>query len=381
MALKVTVVGSQDRELEAALRACGATATMMPVSELAVLAQPSSKQPDAVVLDLRGHPNVPPGLTALKRQHAGTGVIIVAKTLDPDLILSAMRAGANECVAEPLTQGELDAALTRVAARQSAPAASQSFAIVGVKGGVGATSLAVNVATALARVATAGAVFVDLHVARGEAALYLGVEPRFTIIDALENIHKLDEAFFRSLVVRAQSRLDLLAAPDGTGHHRLDPGRVRTLLEFTAKHFEYTVVDVPRTESGALDALEGMKSIVVVTTQELPAVRSAAVIVNRLRQRYGKERVVVVMNRNDKDSDIRHEDVEQVLGGKLAYAFPSDYRTTMDALNRGRPAVLDNHSSLASSFEKFARSLAGLKTEKADTQVSSSWLSRLAGRK
>jgi pilus assembly protein CpaE len=292
-----------------------------------------------------------------------------------------MRAGANECVAEPVTQGELDAALTRVAARQSAPAASQSFAIVGVKGGVGATSLAVNVATALARVATAGAVLVDLHVARGEAALYLGVEPRFTVVDALDNIHKLDEAFFRSLIVRAHSRLDLLAAPDGAGNHRLDAGRVKTLLEFTAKHFEYTVIDVPRTEPAALDALEGMKSIVVVTTQELPAVRSATVIVNRLRQRYGKERVLVVMNRKDEDSDIRHEDVEQVLGGPVACTFPSDYRTSMESLNRGRPAVLDNHSALSSSFEKFARSLAGLKTEKAASQTSTGWLGRLAGRK
>jgi len=379
--LKVTVVGSQDRELEAVLRACGATPSTAPITELAALAQPSSKQPDLVVLDLRQHAGVPPGLSALKRQHTATGVVIIAKTLDPDLILSAMRAGANEWVAEPITQGELDAAITRVVARQSGPAASQAFAIVGVKGGVGATSVAINVATALARVATAGALLVDLHVARGEAALYLGVEPRFTVVDALDNIHKLDEAFFRSLVVRAPSRLDLLAAPDGIAAARLDAPRVRTLLEFTSKQFEFTVVDVPRTESGALDALDAMKTIVVVTTQELPSVRSAAVMTSRLRQRYGKERVLVSVNRNDNRSEIRHEDIEQVLGGRVAHVFPSDYRLTMAALTKGRPVVLDNHSSLAASFEKFARSLAGLKTEKSDAQATSGWLGRLTGRK
>jgi len=379
--VKVTVVGSQDRGLEGVLRACGATVSHVPMTDLAMLAQPAAKQPDVVILDLREHPSVPPGLTALKRQHGSTGVIIVAKTLDPDLILSAMRAGANECVADPVTQGELDAALTRVTARQSAPTASQSFAFIGVKGGVGATSLAVNVATSLARVATAGAVFVDLHVARGEAALYLGVEPRFSVVDALDNIHKLDEAFFRSLVVRAPSRLDLLASPDGSTVHRLDAARVRTLLEFASKHFEYTVVDVPRTEPGALESLEGMKSIVVVTTQELPSVRSAAVMVNRLRQRYGKERLVVVMTRNDKLSEISHKDVEQVLGAPVSYVFPSDYRISLEAMNKGRPAVLDNHSSLSSSFEKFARSVAGLKVEKSEGQTSSGWLGRLAGRR
>src|SRR5262249_30314469 len=157
--------------------------------------------------------------------------------------------------------------------------------------------------TALARIASAGALLVDLHIARGEAALYLGVEPRFTIADALDNIQKLDEAFFKSLIVRAHSRLDLLASPDAIGGGRLDQARVRTLLEFTSKFFEFTVVDVPRTEPGALDALDGMKSIVVVTTQELAAVRSAAVIVGKLKQRYGKERPIVVLNGKDHQSD------------------------------------------------------------------------------
>jgi pilus assembly protein CpaE len=381
LGIKVTVVGSQDRELEAVLRACGATPSIVPMTDLAALAQPSSKQPDLIVLDLRGHAGVPPGLAALKRQHTATGVIIIAKTLDPEMMLAVMRAGANECVAEPITQGELDAAITRVVARQPATAASQAFAIIGVKGGVGATSLAVNVATALARVATSSALLIDLHVARGEAALYLGVEARFTIVDALDNIQKLDEAFFRSLVVRAPSRLDLLASPDSIGANRLDPARVRTLLEFTSKHFEFTVVDVPRTEPGALDALDGMKSIVVVTTQELAAVRSAAAMVNRLRARYGKERVVAVISQKDKTSDISHEDIAQALGAPVAYEFPSDYAATMEALNKGRPVVLGNHSALASSFEKFARSLAGLKVDKSDPQVASGWLGRLTGRK
>jgi pilus assembly protein CpaE len=375
------VVGSQDPELDAVLRACGATLTTLPMSELAVLAQPSVKQPDLVVLDLRGHAGMPPGLTALKRQHAGTGVIIVAKTLDPDLILSAMRAGANECVAEPLTQGEIDAAITRIVARHDGPTASQAFAFVGVKGGVGATLVAVNVSAALARIATAGALFVDLHVSRGDAALYLGVDPRFTVADALENIHKLDEAFFRSLIVRAPSRLDLLAAPDGSGNVKLDGARVKTLLEFASKHYEFSVVDVPRTEPAALEALDSMKAIVVVTTQEMPAVRGARILADRLRQRYGKERVLIVLNRRDKLADIRQEDVEQALGAPIVETFPSDYRATIQSLNVGRPLVLDNHNALSASIEKFARSLAGLKTEKSDRPIKRGVWDSLVGRR
>jgi len=124
-----------------------------------------------------------------------------------------------------------------------------------------------------------------------------------------------------------------------------------------------------------------MKSIVVVTTQELPSVRSAAIMVSRLRQRYGKERLVVVMTRNDKLSEISHKDVEQAVGAPVSYVFPSDYRISLEAMNKGRPAVLDNHSTLSSSFEKFARSVAGLKIEKSEGQSSTGWLGRLAGRK
>jgi pilus assembly protein CpaE len=381
LGLKVIVVGTADRELDTVLRACGATPALAPITELAALAQPTVKQPELIVVDLRNHAGVPPGLAALKRQHPTTGVVIVAKSLDPELILAAMRAGANECLAEPITQADLDAAITRVVARQQTPAASQAFAVIGVKGGVGATSLAVNIATALARVSSAGALLMDLHIARGDAALYLGVEPRFTVVDALDNIQKLDEAFFRSLIVRAPSRLDLLASPDVPGSGRVDPARLRTLLDFTGKCFEFVVIDVPRTEPGALEGLDAVKSIVVVTTHELAAVRSAAQIVTRLKQRYGKDRTVLVVNGKNDQSDISREDITQAVGQPIACTIPADARATMEAMNKGRPVVLDNHSGLASSYEKFARALAGLTVEKSDAAAGSSWLGRLTGRK
>ena len=104
-------------------------------------------------------------------------------------------------------------------------------------------------------------------------------------------------------------------------------------------------------------------------------------MVNRLKQRYGKERPIVVLNGKDNQSDISKEDIEQVVGAPVAYTVPGDAKGTMEALNKGRPIVLDNHNSLAASYEKFARSLAGLTKEKAATQTGSGWLGRLTGRK
>jgi pilus assembly protein CpaE len=297
------------------------------------------------------------------------GVVIVASSLDADLMLSAMRAGVNECVTEPVTQVDLEAAITRVAGR--AAAAGQVFAFVGAKGGVGTTSLAVNVATTLARAATSSALLVDLQMAQGDAALYLGVEPRFSVVDAIQNLHKLDSGYFRSLVTKGPGRLELLAAPDVSNPPRLETTAVQALLEFVSKQFEFAVLDVPRTEPAALDGLDVVKSIVVVTTQELPSVRSATRLAGRLRQRYGKDRVLIVMSRLDKQSDISYEDVERAIGGPVAHAFPNDYRLAMASLSRGRPVVMDNHSKLAGSLKSFAGTLAGLTVEK--VAAPSSW--------
>jgi pilus assembly protein CpaE len=380
VALKIILTGDGEKDIETAVRECGATPTLLPIGALTSLAQSDKVQADILLIDIRGQASVPPALTSFHRQHPGVGILIVAKALDADLMVSAMRAGANEWVAEPLTHGELDAAITRIVVRQSPAPTNQTFAFVGVKGGVGTTVVAVNVATALARIARSGTLMIDLQVPRGEAALYLGATPRFSVADAFDNIHKLDEAFFGSLVVRAASRLDLLAAPEAGSATRLDPARVKALIEFVSKHFEYVVIDVPRTEAGAIDALDGAKSIVVVTTQELPAVRSAASMSARLRQRYGNDRVLVVVNRLDKQSEIGLSDVEAALGAPVAFTFSNDYRGVVAALNAGRPLVLNDHSTLAASFEKFARRAAGVQIEQKGTGARGGWLDRLVRR-
>ena len=375
--MKLLLVGSRDHALEEMVRTFAPHASSVPLADLPTLLQ-GRTQPDAVIVDVRDQTVIPPAVTQLRQRHPSMGVVIVASTLDTDLMLSAMRAGVNECVALPLTASELEAAVTRVAAKGGANVPSQVFAFVGAKGGVCTTSIAVNVATSLARVATSGALMIDLQMNDGHAALYLGVEARFSVADVLANMHKLDEAYFKSVVVRAPGRLDLLAAPDVPGPQRLDPVAVRELLDFAARHFQFVILDVPRHEPAALEALDAATSIIVVTTQELPAVRSAARLAGRLRQRFGKDKVMTIMSRLDRQSDIRTEDVERVLGAPLAHTFPSDYRLTLASLNKGRPLVMEAQSALATSFKTFSRSLAGFKIEKPDRAQPAPWFGWLS---
>ena len=110
---------------------------------------------------------------------------------------------------------------------------------------MGTTTVAVNVATTLARLVPGSTLLVDLHVANGDAAVFLGAEPRFSIVDALENTHRLDEAFFRNVIVKTKAGVDLLASSERMMTSPLDVRRIRTLLEMAERHYRYVVLDIP----------------------------------------------------------------------------------------------------------------------------------------
>jgi pilus assembly protein CpaE len=348
-------VGSSDRHISELFQACGVHTIPRTADELNV---PASSLPDVVVLDLREGQCVPASVAHFKRQHPTVGLLILASTLDPALMLEAMRAGVNEFVTEPLTPAILKSAIDRVVVKQSLAEPGQVFAFVGGKGGVGTTTLAVNVATALATSGVSTLV-IDMHVAYGDAAVFLGTEPRFSVVDALENIDRLDEAFLRSVVGRTKFGLDVLASSDREMLGHLEARAVRTLIDCVARHYQYVVLDVPRSGAAILDALDAVSKVVVVANQELATVRSAARMSGALRQRYGRERVAVVVSRFDQQAEIGRKDIERVIGGPIAEVFPSNYRQAIEALNHGRPLVRDNHNKLAGAYTAFARGLAG----------------------
>jgi pilus assembly protein CpaE len=213
--------------------------------------------------------------------------------------------------------------------------------------------------------------------------VFLGAEPRFSVMDALENIQRLDGAFFSGLVVRTKSGLDLLGASGRPVTVTFDAARIRTLLEFASRTSRFTVLDVPRSDTAALDALDSATKIVLVVNQELATVRTAARMAATLRQRYGQSRLHLVLARTDRRAEIGHEDVERTVGVEIAHTFPSDYRLALQGMNKGRPLVLDGQHDLSKAFTAFARDLAGIsaRTPQAEKVRAGGLFGRLATRK
>jgi pilus assembly protein CpaE len=317
----------------------------------------------------------------LRRNHASVPVILVLSSLDSGLILDAMRAGVTECLAEPVTESDVANALDRVASVYTPTSIGRVFAFVGAKGGVGATTTAVNVATELARGEKNSVLVLDLHLAYGDAALYLGAEPSFSVADALENTHRLDQAFLRSVAVRTKVGPDLLASPERRLPGGVSIDRIRTLIEAASRYYRYVVLDLPRSEPMVLDALDSASRVVVIANQELPTVRAAGRMASTLRQRYGKERVSVVVTRYDPEAGIGQDDIERVVGMSVKHILPSDYRLAVEAINSGRPLTLTNHNRLSGAFCKLARDLAGLPAAEKEEAQSGGLFNRLLGRR
>lgn len=375
---RALIVGSPDAAIERMVAACGLETSSGPTSQLATLAHPASHVPDLLILDLRGQAELPAAVQPFRRNHPRVGVLVLASALDPAVMLEAMRAGVSEWLTEPIAQEGLGGAIERLSAPQADAQRGQVYAFIGAKGGVGTTTIAVNVASALAQLRRK-TLLVDLHLTHGDTALFLGTEPRFSVVDALENTQRFDEAFFGSLVTKTKAGPDLL--PSANHGHTVNFGgpRIRSLVEFATGVYDFVVLDVPRSDASALDALDLATSIVVVANQELATARGASRIVTSLRQRYGADRIRVIVTRYDPKADIGQSDVERVTGSKVLNVVPNDYRTAVDALNRGKPLVVDNSSALAHSYVTIARSLARVGEETEVKGGSASLIGRLTG--
>ena len=373
---QIAILTNDDRLVDM-LRTSGLRVSGIDEAELARYAR-GAEGPQVLVIDSRGHDQLPSGLPAFRRQQPNAGVVLVASSLDPRLMLDAMRVGVTECVAEPISAKALDEAVRRVLTNVLPQPAGQVFAFIGAKGGVGASTLAVNTAAALGRESQNNVLLIDLHTGHGDAAIFLGVEPRFSVLDAFENIHRVDESFFNGVVEKAVAGVHLLASAVRPRPGVVDQKRTRALLESAAQMYRTTVLDVPRSDMTMIDSLDHATTIVVVTSQEIASLRNAARIADTLRQRYGAGRVKVVVNRFHREAVIAQEDVERVIGSDVKH-IPSDYKVAVDALNAGRPVVLDMESRLAKALNAFAKDLAGVVKERAPRP--SGMLGRLAWRR
>lgn len=360
------------RHVSQLLRACG-----VPIG-IVEGRSADAAAPDLVLVDIRS--DASSGMAAIERlrsMSANLAVFVIAGAAEPDLILQAMRAGANEFFAWASGDGSAAAraiqepfqgAVRRTAARREAATASAkppcvTHAFLGAKGGAGTTTVAVNCAIELARLTKRPTVIVDLKAYLGEVALFLGVRPRYTVLDAIENLHRLDKNFLGELAAKHKSGLDILAGSEQSERpNAQDAGAVEELLRVLTKTYDYVVIDAGNVINACVSsALYAADTIFMVANPDVPSIRNAQRLVDRVRQLgAGSERVKVLLNRASDQHLIAPKQIETALGYGIHHTFSSDYRTVSTALNSGVPLALTNHSEIALQFDNFTRHLVGM---------------------
>jgi pilus assembly protein CpaE len=331
-----------------------------------VFAEIERLRPSAVVVALGQTPeNELKFVSRVASECPQTAIICASRDASPDLILRSIRAGAREFLRLPVIADEFKTVFRRTsefcAGQVEAPKKrGRVVAVFSSKGGCGTTFIATNLAASL----NAPTVLVDLNLQSGDLGLFLGVEPKFSIADLVENRERVDDSLLGSYLAPHSAHLSLLAAPrEADSADDIEPEHVFDVLEILRERHDYVVVDPQHTfDAITLAALDQADDILLVLTLDIPAIRCAQralAIFDRLG--YPRHKVHIVVNRFSKQIDLDLRQVERYLGVPVMSYVQSDYRTAVNSINLGQPLVESEPSSkLASEIRQMGAALTGV---------------------
>jgi pilus assembly protein CpaE len=302
----------------------------------------------------------------IKRHAPGIPVIILTGMDDEAMALAGVQQGAQDYLVKgKLTKDALVRALIYAIARSQKPAettvrAPERGTIVGLlgsNGGVGTTTLAAHWAVQLARQTDQKVLLVDLDFSSAGASFLMKVDSRYSVVDASENLHRLDLDMWKGVVSNCRENVDLLPGPGASGIREAPTAeRIRHVLRFAQALYSWIVVDLGRLTASSLAILEETKDLFVVTTPELPALFEASRILRRLLEAgLSRERMHLLLNRREKKSSISVEELERALGYPIygTIADTPDELTELYAERRFLDENLQVHRQIGQIMRKW----------------------------
>jgi pilus assembly protein CpaE len=281
--------------------------------------------------------------------------------LQPANIVSAMRAGAGEYLDDAAGHEPLLEALTRFSStRTRTPGGAgkaRVFTFLSAKGGAGCTTAAVNTAVALQQ-SHGDVVLVDFAPI-GHAALHLNLRPQFGVLDALQNLHRMDVSLLDGLMTPTKDGLHLLAGPQQPYPTEPTPGELARLFDLLVNHYRYVVVDASSRLDATTRLLSDLSNAVLVVAQtDVVSLWSAGRIHAFLEEGTGRDRLRMVLNRYKKIPGFTDEDVEQVTNCKVLWKVPNAFQSVSPAIDHGMPVVLQEGPEISRSYRELAETLA-----------------------
>lgn len=288
-------------------------------------------------------------------------IIITSLDYSTNTIIKALRLGAKEFLPKPILKDDLIRVLTMLNSVSTESDSSQSkiISVYSNKGGIGKTTIAVNLAAELARVTKDKVALIDLNLQLGDISTFLNLNPPFDVNYVMRKlVDKSEDILIKGFEKYKDTSLYILADPSYIEQSEsITPAMVTTLFAALKKVFSYIVIDMSSSiDPISLKILDSSDWILFTTIVNIPAIRNAQRCLNLFRSRkYPKDKVKIIINRYMDNDEINLEDIENTLGETIYWKIPNNYFTIMEAINKGETITeINAKSNIGNSFRDFA---------------------------
>ncbi|MCS6803547.1 MAG: AAA family ATPase [Acidobacteriota bacterium] len=309
----------------------------------------------------------------ISEEHPSTAVICTGGNIPSSVIVKSYRSGATDFLPQPLKLEEIEEVLTKIDAMRSRSESEvltgRVFAIYSSRGGTGVTTMAVNLASQMARLTRENTVLVDLNLQYGAMPLFFGLDPEYTIADVVRNQDRLDAQLLKSFLMRTGDNLYCLPAPLRVEEaDDVQPAHVQRIVTMLRSQFTYVVVDCQHTlDVNTVTVLDLADTILLVSLVDVPSVYCTKRVLDVFRKMgFPEEKIKVVVNCYDKRDGVPIEKVQEVFGMKIETVLAEDHRSVLSSINMGHPLVVSQPKSpLVKQFSDLAGQFTGRSREAA----------------
>ncbi len=302
----------------------------------------------------------------IKKETKKIFIITLSNKASTEMIIKSLRSGAKEFVSKPIIKTEFQDAIKNVLneiKNNETESACKIISTFSNKGGIGKTSIAVNLAVELAQMSKEKVALIDLNLQLGDVSTFLDMMPSFAMDYIAKNIENLTEdELLKTLSRYKNTSLYVIADPLNIDKSQeITADEIKNILTTLKKTFSYIVIDIgTNIDSKTITALDMSDLILLIAIVNLPAIRSTQrcmELFNKLG--YSKDKIKLVLNRYMENEEIKTTDIEEVVKQKVYWKIPNNYLTMMTAINKGVPVnAVNAEANISINYKEFASKIA-----------------------
>lgn len=341
------------------------TKIVSPVKQFEILSD-NSLIPDLIIYELgKDYDKAFEYIQTILQKTPHIEIFIISEESEPEVLIQVLRLGIKEFLPVPLEKNSIRDSFKRFIERYQKLQRSESehsgriFSVLGSKGGVGTTTIAVNLAVSLAdQQENPSVALLDMNIIFGEVPMFLDMSPKRHWGDITKNIDRLDEFFLEDILSKHESGVNILPSPRYLGDFPAPtPPIIEALLKLLKNMYDYVIIDLGQSMNDTALKILNLSDIVhIITIQSLPCLSNTNRLIKSIVD-YGhveKENINVVLSRYVQKGVVPIDVAEEGIGQKMSWIIPNDYSTTVSAINSGEPLSRIAHKSkIVKCFQEY----------------------------